>query len=118
MLTVYIHNGCILDPHNSKILAGLSYLFAQQRINLKISKSHFSEKINKLSLDRFTFWVWVEDGESGQSRHICFDVQDGAGYSYPELLQACDVYFKRSYRQEFIEKLPLSLQKKIRPFGL
>jgi len=118
MLVVYIHNRCISDYHNSKILAGLSYLHAQRRIKLKISKSHFPGRICRLIFDRFTFWVRVEDTDNGRARDICFDMQDSAGFHYHELLEACDVYFKRSHRQECVEMLDPLLQKKIQPFGL
>jgi hypothetical protein len=118
MLSVYIHNGCIPDAHNSKILTGLSDLSAQRRIDLKISKGYFPDRVNNLNLDRFTFWARVVDTESGLTRDICFDMQDSAGFHYPEMLEACDIYFKRSYRQENIARLAGPLREKVRPYGL
>ncbi len=117
MLNITLFRGCILDAHNSRTVAGLSYLAAQKRINLKISWHEAPQLKNRVKFDRFTFWVQVEEVNTGRTRNICFDTQDDCGFHYPELLKACDIYFKRSYRQDYVKDLPQPLRNKVRPYG-
>lgn len=56
--------------------------------------------------------------ESGERRWLAIDVYDRADVFGRDLLDACDIYLKRSYHANDIARLPSSLQNKILPFGM
>jgi hypothetical protein len=49
---------------------------------------------------------------------VCIDVHDAADVFFTDLLAACDVYCKRSYRAADAAALPPDLAGKVLPFGL
>lgn len=54
----------------------------------------------------------------GEERLAAIDVYDRADVFGPELLECCDLYFKRSYYANEIARLPVTLQNKVVPFGM
>lgn len=62
-------------------------------------------------------WLVVEDTATGQKRKVCYDHHDKSYDFAHKGLELCDVYYKRSYHQPDIDKLPPALAKKIVPFG-
>jgi hypothetical protein len=56
--------------------------------------------------------------ESGEERLAGIDVYDRGDVFGRELLERCDVYFKRSYYPAEISRLPARWQSKIVPFGM
>jgi Glycosyl transferases group 1 len=56
--------------------------------------------------------------KSGEERLAAFDVYDRADVFGRELLERCDLYFKRSYYAAEVARLPVAPQSKIVPFGL
>jgi hypothetical protein len=55
---------------------------------------------------------------SGEERLAAIDVYDRADVFGRELLECCDLYFKRSYYAAEIARLPVALQNKVVPFGM
>jgi Glycosyl transferases group 1 len=56
--------------------------------------------------------------ESGEERLAAIDVYDRADVFGHELLESCDLYFKRSFYEAEIARLPVTLQNKVVPFGM
>jgi hypothetical protein len=61
--------------------------------------------------------IWVR-AESGVERLAAIDVYDRADVFGHELLECCDLYFKRSPYAAEIGRLPVALQDKVVPFGM
>lgn len=61
--------------------------------------------------------IWVR-AESGDERLAAIDVYDRADVFGRELLECCDLYFKRSYCGAEIARLSAALQSKVVPFGM
>lgn len=118
MYTVTIYRGSVPDAHTSKILTGLFRLSRQKKIRLKFSLRKIPQLPDDLSLDRFSFWVNVKNQQKNYDKNIFFDMQDDADIHYPEFLNLCDVYYKRSYRTPNVKKLRSDIDYKIKPYGL
>lgn len=116
MLEVKVYPDNINSGHISQIYTGLYDLEAQGKIKLKHT-SKFSHELRN-SIPYVTLWLNVKDLKSGKYAYICFDMHDSGTIHAVDRLHLCDVYFKRSYHQRFLDPLDANLQKKIFPYGL
>ena len=115
MLNVKVYPDRI-NCHFEQIYSGLYDLAKKEKITLEVT-SRIDERI-KASLTNSVLCIQVSDSENGQSRTVGFDMFDGCEISSPERLKLCDVYFKRSYFEEYINALDVLDRKKILPYGL
>jgi len=98
----------------SKVHTGLCLLAAGGEIDLRFAsppknRRFFCEEgLTALSIR----------AESGEERLAAIDVYDRADVVGRELLECCDLYFKRSYYADEIARLPVTLESKIVPFGM
>lgn len=98
----------------SKLHTGLCLLTAGGEINLRFAappegrRFCCEEGLTALSIR----------GDGGEERLAAFDVYDRADVFGRELLERCDLYFKRSYFSGEIARLPARWQSKIVPFGM
>jgi hypothetical protein len=98
----------------SKLHTGLCLLAAGGEIDLRFAAPPKSRQF------------YCEEGltairirtESGEERLAAVDVYDRADVSGRELLECCDLYFKRSYDAAEIARLPVALQNQVVPFGM
>jgi hypothetical protein len=98
----------------SKLHAGLCLLAAGGEIDLRFASPPEDRRF------------FCEEGlvalsiraKSGEERLAAFDVYDRADVFGRELLERCDLYFKRSYHAAGIAGLPVGLESKIVPFGM
>lgn len=98
----------------SKLHTGLCLLAAEGEIDVRFAapakerRSFCAEGLTALSIRT----------ESGEERLAAFDVYDRADVFGRELLECCDLYFKRSYYAAEVARLPIEWQGKIVPFGM
>jgi hypothetical protein len=98
----------------SKLHTGLCLLAAGGEINLRFAappedrRFYCEEGLTALAIRT----------ESGEERLAAIDVYDRADVFGRELLEGCDLYFKRSYFAAGIGRLPARWQSKIAPFGM
>jgi len=115
MLNVKVHPD-IYSPHMAQVYSGLYDLAEEGKITLKFT-SRVDNNIKK-SARNSVLCLQISDSESGQIRTVCFDMFDGCEISSVERLRLCHVYVKRSYFDEYINKLDISDRKKIIRYGL
>ncbi len=111
--------------YTSCIWTGLYELEAQGRLTLEVSlrpRPDLAEVngLYKHPLNLCVFCMRVEDTATRTVRIVYIDLVDGEGIASAGGLAAADVYFKRSYREEFIQSRMLfpKFRRKIYPFGL
>jgi len=63
-------------------------------------------------------WMEVECQYTPLKRKICIELHDRSDFVATGLLEACDVYYKRSYFQPDLNSLSEWQRRKIKPFGL
>ena len=118
MYVVTLLRGASIDPHTSSIYAGLCALEAAGRIRLEIGNIVLPKLTGERPFYRFFYWIEAKEDGREEAVRICFDMLDWAGFPYVQLLELCDVYFKRSFREDELQKLPQSLRQKVLPYGL
>jgi hypothetical protein len=91
-------------------------LAKERKITLELT-DEFNERIMK-SARNSVLCVQVSDSETSRIRTVCFDMFDGFQISSVERLKLCDVYFKRSFSDEYVGGLDGADRKKIVPYGL
>jgi hypothetical protein len=62
-------------------------------------------------------WMEISDSRTTKPRRVVVDVRDGTAIDASALAQA-DIYFKRSCDCSELARLPESLRRKVRPYGL
>lgn len=102
--------------HIAQVYSGLYDLAKNGRINLEFT-SRIDDRIKK-SVRNSVLCIQVSDSETGRVRTICFDMFDGCEISSIKRLELCDVYFKRSFYDKYINSLHSADRKKILPYGL
>ena len=115
MLTVKVYPDQNFD-HMTQIISGLYDLAAKGRIRLEFT-SNFENEV-KNTMHQFVLWMQITDNNSGKVRRVCFDLFDAKEIHSFERLTLCDVYFKRSYNSEYINRIEESNRTKIFPYGL
>lgn len=105
------------SEYTALVYAGLYELRARGEIEIvfedRLNAQQFAELPQKA-----TVLLTAREAASGLATRIGYDLQDGAGIASKALLEDADVYFKRSYRQAVIDRLPANQRIKVRPFGL
>jgi hypothetical protein len=101
-----------LVPHLYQIYAGLYELSATRKLRIVVS----SQQV--VPGDKHSLILVVRDKSTGKERKICFDMGDGCRILPIQRLEACDIFFKRSYLETIYQHLPEPQRKKIIPFGL
>lgn len=96
--------------HLSKLLTGLCGLHRERTIRLR-SGSSAQVKMLGSSLE-------LEVMASGTTCRVAVDLHDRSDIWDSELLQHCDVYFKRGYFQSDVDHLAASVRDKVKPYGL
>ena len=104
------------SAHASQIYCGLFELAREGKITLELTDK-FDERITK-SVRNSVLCVQVTDSETSRMRTVCFDMFDGVEISSVQRLRLCDVYFKRSFADEYVRGLDAVDRKKIVPYGL
>lgn len=79
-------------------------------ITLEFKKRFFSKSLSRL----FTTYTEVFTEES--IKRIVVDFHDNYNFIAHDNLDACDIYYKVNYRQEFVSTLLPQNQKKVKPF--
>ncbi len=115
MLTVKVYPDQNFD-HMTQIISGLYDLEAKNKIKLEFT-SNFERKV-KNTMHKFVLWMQITDNNNGNVRSVCIDLYDGKEIHSFEKLTLCDVYFKRSYNSEYINKIGKPNKNKIHPYGL
>ncbi|MFW8602215.1 hypothetical protein ACOHYD_12145 [Desulfobacterota bacterium M19] len=100
--------------HIMQIYAGLYELDAAGKIKLHFLKNP-DKRLGKPTAH--SLFLVISNQRSDWRCLVCFDMHDCMEIDSAEKLQACDIYFKRSYSQPYIETLPDTLAGKIYPFG-
>lgn len=108
MLRVTIFNAS-MSAHLSQLFAGLYDLQAAGLLEM-----HFRTTSER---GCFAHLLSTELADEWQTRRVCFDMSDGAFIDQRALEQA-DVYFKRSFANAELCKLPMHARTKVHPFGL
>ena len=115
MLNVKVYPDTIYR-HFEQIYTGLFDLAKEEKITLDIT-SRIDNRIKRSSRN-FVLCIQIFDSENRQARTVGFDMFDGYEISSMERLKICDVYFKRSYYDKYVETLDDNDRKKILPYGL
>ena len=110
MLNVKVYPDTIYR-HFEQIYTGLFDLAKEEKITLEIT-SRIDNRI-KRSLRNFVLCIQISDSENNQIRTVGFDLFDGCEISSLERLKLCDVYFKRSYYDKYVDTLDVIDRKKI-----
>ncbi len=100
--------------HLVQIYAGLYELDAADNVKLQFLRT--PDKRLGEATDHSLFLV-ISNQKSGRQCLVCFDMHDSMEIDSAEKLRACDIYFKRSYSQPYINTLPDTLAGRIYPFG-
>ena len=107
--------------HVSQIYTGLYDLQAENKIKISFSfnSSYIPQDLLSLKNSHRLLWTEVKNIVTRQSLKVCFDLRD-TGNILIETLQKSDIYFKRSYSHEWINKqnIKQGQQQKIFPYGL
>ncbi|MBA2243327.1 MAG: hypothetical protein H0W11_00080 [Gemmatimonadetes bacterium] len=103
--------------HTSYIYTGLFTLEKQRKISLQLCypKPGDWRKAEPLEI---LVHVDVADPQSGSAMPVCFEVHDKSYLFYERALSSSAVYFKRSYFQRDVDRLPPVLAAKVVPFGI
>jgi len=101
-----------LVPHVYQIYAGLYELHMAGRLRIVLSTHQV------VPGDKHSLFVVVRDRARRKERKLCFDMGDGCRILPIQRLDACDLFFKRSFLQSIYESFPQAQRKKIVPFGL
>ena len=104
------------SAHASQVYSGLFELAKEGKITLEFT-DEFDERIVK-SARNSVLCVQVSDSEIRRMRTVCFDMFDGFEISSVERLRLCDIYFKRSFSDDYVGGLDPADRKKIVPYGL
>ncbi len=113
MLKVNLLLNNFVDWHTSKVEAGLLKLQQLRRIKLNFEYNHGMGNY----MDRFSVMLYVSKS-LGDRKLVYFDLRDTPIFRKPALLELCDICFKRSYQNQYINELPKEYRQKIRPYGL
>lgn len=110
---------CYIDARQnlyalSKLHTGLCLLAADGEIDVRFASP---PKDRRFFCEEGITALSIHKG-SGEERLAGIDVYDRADVFAHELLERCDLYFKRSYYAAEILRLPVELQSKVVPFGL
>lgn len=97
--------------HTAKVLSGLSALSARGEIRLALAQARSCYQAQGAGL------LLEVQRERGMVR-LGIDLHDRHDVLADALLEASDIYLKRSFRRSYIETLGESVRKKVRPFGL
>ena len=97
----------------SKVHTGLCLLAAGGEIEL-----HFASPNDRRFFCQEGLTALSIRTRTGEQRLAAIDVYDRSDVFGRELLEYCDLYFKRSYYAAGIARLPVALQSKIVPFGM
>ncbi|WP_405420015.1 hypothetical protein [Marinobacter flavimaris] len=108
-VTVYADSN---GTHLHQIFTGLDLLERSGEINLKLRPV---SRYTQGRPNRQFLALKAQVGPSG--RVAIFDMQDAGDIGLPESLDKCDLYYKRSYNENFHENLNDDQRSKIRPFG-
>lgn len=107
--------------HVSQIYAGLYTLQSENKVKISFSSDLSKVPRDLLFLENSNRLLWTEikSLETDQLLKVCFDLRD-TGDILAETLQESDIYLKRSYSYEWIEKNEIDQhqQQKILPYGL
>ncbi len=101
--------------HLVQIYAGLYELDAKGKVCIKFLKT-MDKRFGKPTNHSLIVFISIR-GVKGQCI-VSFDMHDSMEIDSVEKLQVCDIYFKRSYSQSYINALPEPLARKVYPFGL
>src|SRR6266571_4421741 len=104
------------SPHIAQVYSGLYDLAKEGKIILEFT-SRVDNNIKK-SVRNSVLCLQIFDTESGRIHTVCIDMFDGYEISSVERLRLCDIYFKRSYYDKYINNLDVADRKKILPYGL
>ncbi len=111
--------------YTSYVWSGLFDLTASGEITLSVSlRPRWDiQEINGAYSSRNNnciFYMQVTDDSTGARKRICIDLMDNEGIASRAGLFECDIYFKRSFRSEFIDHRMAfpEHRHKIEPFGL
>ena len=98
-----------MSRHASQIYAGLFDLSAAKKIKLSIS-GDFSPVLFS-EFYRNVLWLEIINTDNSQARRVCFDMRD-QGDVLTDAVNKADIYIKRSYQQDAVQKLNENLKKK------
>ncbi|QKT02461.1 glycosyltransferase family 1 protein [Ectothiorhodospiraceae bacterium 2226] len=104
--------------HSSPIYAGLFELEHRGEARVGFFRRRPLALRDESSYAGHTLWLEVADSVRGIHRRVCFDMEDSHAYNALDRLDACDVYFKRSYSRGASGALAPRRRAKILPYGL
>jgi hypothetical protein len=107
-VTLHVHGGISL-VHTGLLLAGFGELAKRRAILLRTGRA-ISTGPNILTASFKSAGVPL--------RRLVFDVYDRSDEFHATALDACDVYFKRSWSRTDVAALPRALAAKVQPLGL
>lgn len=95
--------------HYARIYAGLELLTRRGLIDLRVAPA---QELSPLQ--------WLDVTPPGRTApvRVALDLNDHGDEFYPDGLDRCDVYFKRSFYRPDLERLAPALRSKVIPFGL
>src|SRR5437773_2997076 len=101
-----------LVPPVYQIYDGLYDLYMAGRLRIVLSSRQ------PVPGDKHSLFIVVRDKVTNKERKLCFDMGDGCRILPMQRLEACDIFFKRSYLESLYQSIPEPQRKKIVPFGL
>jgi hypothetical protein len=103
--------------HTSYIFTGLALLARRGAVDLKIrhpSPADWRKSAPGNAIAHLDLQLRGRD----ERLPVCFDLADRSDVFFRNVLQACQVYFKRSYYRPDVEQLQPEYQEKVLPFGM
>ncbi len=98
--------------HISHVLMGLMLLASHNIVRLRWKNANIRHS-SPLTLE-----IIATALGSGESKSIVYEMHDQSNILDSQLLEKCDVYFKRSYHHADVLSYPKVLQHKIRSYGI